>query len=133
MATGVAGAALASWASREALAQVQRPGKLAALPASSRACRARVTMEKVTDYKDATSYNNFYEFGTDKADPARNAHTLKTSPWTVEVEGLVKKPATVHARGPAQAQRAGRADLPPALRGRLVDGDSLGRLFAVRS
>jgi sulfoxide reductase catalytic subunit YedY len=50
-------------------------------------------MEKVTDYKDASTYNNFYEFGTDKADPARNAHTLKTTPWTVEVEGLVKKPA----------------------------------------
>ena len=47
----------------------------------------------MTDYKDASSYNNFYEFGTDKADPAKNAHTLKTSPWTVEVEGLVKKPA----------------------------------------
>jgi sulfoxide reductase catalytic subunit YedY len=52
-----------------------------------------MTMEKVTDYKDATSYNNFYEFGTDKADPAKNAHTLKTTPWTVEVDGLVKKPA----------------------------------------
>ncbi len=50
-------------------------------------------MEKVTEYKDATSYNNFYEFGTDKADPAQNAHTLKTAPWTVEIEGLVKKPA----------------------------------------
>ncbi len=49
-------------------------------------------MDKVTDYKDASTYNNFYEFGTDKADPARNAHTLKTTPWTVEIEGLVKKP-----------------------------------------
>ncbi|MBU1357374.1 MAG: protein-methionine-sulfoxide reductase catalytic subunit MsrP, partial [Gammaproteobacteria bacterium] len=50
------------------------------------------TMEKVTDYKDVTTYNNFYEFGTDKSDPAKNAGTLKTRPWTVEVEGLVKKP-----------------------------------------
>jgi sulfoxide reductase catalytic subunit YedY len=50
-------------------------------------------MDKVTAYKDASSYNNFYEFGTDKSDPAANAHTLKTSPWSVEVEGLVKKPA----------------------------------------
>jgi sulfoxide reductase catalytic subunit YedY len=49
-------------------------------------------MEKVTDYKDASTYNNFYEFGTDKSDPAQNAHTLQTRPWTVEVEGLVKKP-----------------------------------------
>ncbi|MBX3586202.1 MAG: protein-methionine-sulfoxide reductase catalytic subunit MsrP [Ramlibacter sp.] len=93
MATGVAGAALASWAGREALAQVPRPGKLAALPGGKTAVAGGVTMEKVTDYQDASTYNNYYEFGTDKADPARNAHTLKTSPWTVEVEGLVKKPA----------------------------------------
>jgi len=93
MATGAAGAALAGWAQREALAQqVQRPGKLAALQAVRSGVAGAVTMEKVTDYKDATSYNNFYEFGTDKDDPARNAHTLKTTPWTVEVEGLVKKP-----------------------------------------
>jgi sulfoxide reductase catalytic subunit YedY len=52
------------------------------------------TSEPTTPYADATSYNNFYEFGTDKGDPARNAHTLKVKPWTVSVEGLVKKPAT---------------------------------------
>ncbi len=93
MAGGAAGAGLASWASREALAQVARPGKLAALPATRSTLAGAVTMEKLTDYKDASTYNNFYEFGTDKADPAQYAHTLKTQPWTVEVEGLVKKPA----------------------------------------
>ena len=93
MATGVAGAAMASWASRQAFGQVQRPGKLGALAGAKSAVAGAVTMEKVTDYKDVTSYNNFYEFGTDKADPAKNAHTLKTTPWTVEIEGLVKKPA----------------------------------------
>ena len=93
MAAGVAGTALASWAGRQALAQVPKPGKLAALAGSKSAVAGAMTMEKVTDYKDVSSYNNFYEFGTDKADPAKNAHTLKTSPWTVEVEGLVKKPA----------------------------------------
>ncbi len=41
-----------------------------------------------------TTYNNFYEFGTDKSDPAKNAGTLKTRPWTVAVEGLVRKPQT---------------------------------------
>ena len=46
-------------------------------------------MEKLTDDKDASTYNNFYEFGTDKSDPARNAHTLKPTPWTVEVEGFI--------------------------------------------
>ena len=93
LATGAAGAALAGWAGREALAQqVARPGKLAALPAVRSQLAGASTMEKLTDYSDATGYNNFYEFGTDKEDPAQNAHTLQTAPWTVEVEGLVKKP-----------------------------------------
>ncbi|HEY4375499.1 MAG TPA: protein-methionine-sulfoxide reductase catalytic subunit MsrP [Burkholderiales bacterium] len=52
------------------------------------------TAEKQTSYKDITSYNNYYEFGIDKADPARNAHTLKTRPWTVSIEGAVAKPKT---------------------------------------
>ena len=95
MATGAAGAAMAGWAGREALAQtVAKPGKLAALAGGKSAVSGAVTLEKVTDYKDVTSYNNFYEFGTDKADPAKNAHTLVTKPWSVAVEGLVKNPKT---------------------------------------
>ena len=94
MATGVAGAAMAAWAGREAHAQDSaRPNKLAALAGAKSAVAGALVMDKVTDYKLSSTYNNFYEFGTDKADPARNAHTLKTTPWTVEVEGLVKKPA----------------------------------------
>ena len=54
------------------------------------------TDEKPTPYADVTTYNNFYEFGTDKDEPARNAHTLKTAPWTVRVDGLVGKPADYH-------------------------------------
>jgi methionine sulfoxide reductase catalytic subunit len=94
MATGAAGAALASWAGREALAQtaVPRPGKLQSLNATPSALSGAMAIDKLTSYQDATSYNNFYEFGTDKADPAQNAHTLVTSPWAVEIEGLVKKP-----------------------------------------
>ena len=95
MATGTAGAALAGWAGREALAQsAPKPGKLAALAGGKSAVAGAVTMEKITDYKDATTYNNFYEFGTDKADPAKNASTLQTKPWSVAVEGLVKNPKT---------------------------------------
>ena len=94
MATGVAGAAMATWAGREAHAQGSaRPGKLAALAGVKSSVAGALVMDKVTGYKDASTYNNFYEFGTDKADPARNAHTLKTTPWTVEIEGLIKKPA----------------------------------------
>ncbi len=48
--------------------------------------------EKQTKYDDATSYNNFYEFGMDKEDPKKNAKTLKPRPWTVMVDGLVQKP-----------------------------------------
>jgi sulfoxide reductase catalytic subunit YedY len=51
------------------------------------------TDEKLTPYKDVTTYNNFYEFGTDKDDPSKNARQLRTKPWTVRVEGYVKKPA----------------------------------------
>jgi len=48
--------------------------------------------ETPTPYKDITNYNNFYEFGTDKYSPASEAQRLHTRPWTVSVEGLVKKP-----------------------------------------
>ena len=92
MAGGAAGAALASFAGREAFAQATGPHKLALLPGAKSNVPGAQTMEKLTEYKDATSYNNFYEFGTDKGDPVKNAGTLKTRPWTVEVEGLVKKP-----------------------------------------
>ena len=48
-----------------------------------------------TPFAKATTYNNFYEFGTDKSDPAKNAHTLHTRPWTVQITGMVKKPQTL--------------------------------------
>lgn len=95
MAGGGAGAALASWASREAFAQAWvAPGQNLALAGSKSSVAGALSLEKVTEYKHASSYNNFYEFGTDKADPAQNAHTLKTSPWSVQIEGLIKKPGT---------------------------------------
>ena len=94
LAAGAAGSALAGWAARDALAEA-RPGKGAPLAGTRSAVAGAVTMEKPTDYQDATSYNNFYEFGTDKADPARHAQQLKTSPWSVEVEGLVSKPGRI--------------------------------------
>ncbi|WFR80237.1 protein-methionine-sulfoxide reductase catalytic subunit MsrP [Janthinobacterium rivuli] len=82
-------AALLEMASREAFAQGINPKLAAKLnPAYS-------ALEKQTAYKDATTYNNFYEFGTDKSDPAQNAGTLRTRPWTVSIEGEVKKPMTL--------------------------------------
>jgi len=51
--------------------------------------------ESQTPYDSVTNYNNFYEFGTDKTDPARNADTLRAHPWTVKVEGEVGRPQVV--------------------------------------
>jgi len=64
----------------------------AKLAAGKSAVAGALVMDKPTRYEDATRYNNFYEFGTDKAEPARNAHTLKTTPWSVVVEGECAKP-----------------------------------------
>ena len=93
LAAGSGGLALAAWAGRDALAQTSaRPGKLAALPSARTTTPGGMTLEKLTPYPDVTSYNNFYEFGTDKSDPARHAGALKTRPWTVSVEGEIRKP-----------------------------------------
>jgi sulfoxide reductase catalytic subunit YedY len=49
--------------------------------------------DKLTPYEDVTTYNNFYEFGTDKDEPAKNAHTLRPRPWSIAIEGHINKPA----------------------------------------
>jgi sulfoxide reductase catalytic subunit YedY len=61
------------------------------LPAAKKS--AFSTSEPLNSWNDVTGYNNFYEFGTDKEDPKRNAGRLKVRPWTVKVDGLVNKPA----------------------------------------
>jgi methionine sulfoxide reductase catalytic subunit len=48
--------------------------------------------EKLTSFKDITSYNNYYEFGTSKSDPQDHAHLLKIDPWSISIEGSVAKP-----------------------------------------
>ena len=70
-------------------ATAQTGAKLPAIRKSSLS-----TTEKPNSFKDITSYNNYYEFGTDKSDPAENARALKVRPWSVVVEGEVKKPRT---------------------------------------
>jgi methionine sulfoxide reductase catalytic subunit len=94
LAGGSAAAALALCASREVLAQTAGSGKLRPLPGAKSALSGAMTMERLTPYQDVSTYNNFYEFGTDKSDPARLAGSLKTQPWTVVVEGEVRKPGT---------------------------------------
>jgi len=56
---------------------------------------AFATDEKQTPLDDVTTYNNYYEFGTDKGDPSANAGPLRTRPWTLAVDGEVKKPQTL--------------------------------------
>jgi sulfoxide reductase catalytic subunit YedY len=80
---------LAALGSRRALAQ--GTDRSAPLSGARSTLPGAVTMDKPTPLADVTTYNNFYEFGTDKSDPARHAHTLKTRPWTVAIEGEVKK------------------------------------------
>jgi len=53
------------------------------------------TDEEKTPYRDVITYNNFYEFGTGKSDPAQNAHTLRPRPWTITIDGAVARPQTV--------------------------------------
>jgi sulfoxide reductase catalytic subunit YedY len=87
-AAGGLGMALAPWFSRQALASSSE--KLAATLNATYSSK-----DELTPYKYVTSYNNFYEFGTDKSDPAAHASTLQTRPWAISVEGLVKKPLTL--------------------------------------
>jgi len=88
-AAGAAGGLATPWFARQAFAQ-GTPGKLPRLAATPN--NAYVVTDKRTPYEDVTTYNNFYEFGTDKSDPARYAGTLRPRPWQVAVEGLVKQP-----------------------------------------
>ncbi|MDP3844597.1 MAG: protein-methionine-sulfoxide reductase catalytic subunit MsrP [Oxalobacteraceae bacterium] len=85
----IAGGALLEMATRQALAQ-NAARKLAGKPNP-----AYPMMDRQSAYKDATTYNNFYEFGTDKSDPAKYAGSLKTRPWSIAIEGEVKKPMTL--------------------------------------
>lgn len=68
--------------------------------ATSRIAAAKKTAygkkEKLTPYEDVTSYNNFYEFGTEKSDPATYAHAMTTDPWSITVEGHAEKTGTFH-------------------------------------
>lgn len=69
------------------------PPKTVVTPAQARS--GFRTAEELTRLEDVTSYNNFYEFGTDKTDPSKAAKTLKLSPWTVKVSGECEKPGSL--------------------------------------
>jgi len=68
------------------------PAAVPQTPIANIAKRMVTTDEPVNKFEEITGYNNYYEFGTNKSDPARYAGRLKTSPWTVAIEGLCNKP-----------------------------------------
>ena len=89
-ATGVIAAAsgpLARWLSPAPVSAQGQGRKLAVASKSPFS-----TSEQLTSYQDVTTYNNYYEFGTDKSQPSQLAKNFRTSPWTVTVEGEVAKP-----------------------------------------
>ena len=86
---GAAGALSLAWPDRAAAAAPSG----AALPVAKRADLAGG--ESPTPWDDVTTYNNFYELGTDKADPAQRAGSLRPRPWTITFDGEVKKPVTL--------------------------------------
>lgn len=97
--TAVAGTGLAL---APALGCEAEPQANAAAEASQRDRRLANVMpgpfssgEEPTSWKKATSYNNFYEFGSDKDDPAQHSGSLRTQPWSVAIEGEVAKPGLV--------------------------------------
>ena len=74
-----------------ALSSAGEPSELIYKDAPDESLRA-----EQTPYDAVTTYNNFYEFGTDKSDPARHAHSMTTDPWTIKVGGLVDQPGELH-------------------------------------
>ena len=85
-----AGAMLAGGLASPVAVSAARASSLAALAAKPNP--EFMSVEKITEYVQATTYNNFYEFGMDKSDPERYAGQMKVSPWSVRVEGEVAKP-----------------------------------------
>jgi sulfoxide reductase catalytic subunit YedY len=87
-ASGAAIAAAAALSARESSAQTR-----VKLPNVGKSRFS--TTESPTDYEDVTTFNNFYEFGADKDEPAVNARRFETSPWSIRVEGLCNKPGVI--------------------------------------
>ena len=87
--TGGAAAALGLSAARSGLAS--EPTEL-----SFKSDTEDALLAELTPYDDVTSYNNFYEFGTDKSDPVQHAHAMTTDPWSIKIGGLVNQPGELH-------------------------------------
>ena len=118
---------------REALAQAAAPGKLAPLKARSPPCPARRPWKSSPTTRTRQLQQLLRVRHRQGRPGARTPHTLQDPAVDGRGRGRGQEARQVRHRGPAQAQRAGRAHLPPALRRGLVDGDPVGRLFAGRA
>jgi sulfoxide reductase catalytic subunit YedY len=90
---GVAAATVAVPNVAEAMSRFRRPVPQQAPGRLGAVSMGEELRKDVTEWEDVTTYNNFYEFGTAKDDPASNARNFRTKPWTVKIDGMVKKPA----------------------------------------
>ena len=90
---GVAAATVAVPNVAEAMSRLRRPVPQQGPGKVGTVAMGEELRKDLTEWEDVTTYNNFYEFGTAKDDPAPNARNFKVKPWTVKVDGMVKKPA----------------------------------------
>ena len=90
----IAGAAALAVTGCEGTEGVAAPAPASGPPLAAARNEALSVKDAPTKYEAATTYNNFYEFGVNKEDPAREAHRLRVRPWTIQVDGLVSKPKT---------------------------------------
>ncbi len=128
-AAGTVGAVAASVLGRADASQT--PQGLAALPnVKQTSFVPDPKVDPTNTYEQITNYNNYYEFGTGKSDPAHYAGRLTTRPWTVKIDGMVGKPGGYGVEDLIRLQPARGAHLSPSLRRRLVDGGPLGGLPA---
>jgi sulfoxide reductase catalytic subunit YedY len=94
-AAGVAGGLLALLGGSSRPRREPKPAPLVQLAIASAPEPRAVLKDPPTSFEDVTTYNNFYELGTDKSDPAKNAGRLRPRPWTIRVEGEVRKAQTL--------------------------------------
>ena len=124
----LAASATAIGATAGAAALLGRAASPLSAAGSTPASASAVQELEPTAEKLITSYNNFYEFGLAKEDPAKHAHALVTEPWSVVVDGLCNNPAEVPAGRVRLALHDRGSRVPLPLRGGVVDGRPLARL-----
>jgi sulfoxide reductase catalytic subunit YedY len=90
---GVAAATVSVPGVAEAMERLRRPVPQQAPGKLGPVAMGEELRGELTDWEDVTTYNNYYEFGTAKDDPAPNSRNFRVKPWTVKVDGMVKKPA----------------------------------------